>query len=284
MHRGSTYEAVVYTADSQLRSPGSFASGGGADLRVSPPVAWQLFLRRLQAEYRRSLLGYLWILLPPLATTGAWVVLNATRVLTVGQTDLPYPLYVLAGTTLWQLFVDAIHAPLQRLTASRAILGKSRFPHEAFLLAGMLDVLFNFAVRALFLLPVLAWYEAEPTLSMLLAPLGVAALLLLGFASGLLLAPLGLLYSDVLRGLTLATGIVFFLTPVLYPLPTTGAAAWLHVANPITPLLTTARRWLTGGAVSPAPGFVPVVVASLVALVVGWCCYRLARPHLVARL
>ncbi|MBV9773019.1 MAG: ABC transporter permease [Gemmatimonadetes bacterium] len=275
---------VVYSADSQLHSPGSFAAGIGADARVSPPVAWQLFLRRLQSEHRRSLLGYLWLLLPPLATTGAWVALNAARVLTVGRTDLPYPLYVLTGTVLWQLFVDALNAPLQRLTASRAILTKSRIPHEAFLLAGVLDVLFNFAVRLLVLVPVLAWFGVRPAASMLLAPLGVGALLLLGFALGLLLAPVGLLYPDVPRGLTLATGIWFFLTPVLYPLPVTGGASVLRVANPVSPLLTTARGWLTGGAAAPAPGFVAVVAASLAALAVGWSCYRLARPHLVSRL
>lgn len=281
MHGGHASEAV-YTADSQLRSPGSFVSGSASDLRVSPPVAWQLFLRRLQAEYRRSLLGYFWILLPPLAMTGAWVVLNATRVLAVGATDIPYPLFVLAGTTLWQLFVDAVHAPLQRLTAARAILGKSRLPHEAFLLAGVLDVLFNFAVRVFVLVPVLVWYGAGPSPSLLLAPVGVAALLLLGFSVGLLLAPLGLLYSDVARGITLISGVLFFLTPVVYPVPPT--AAWILVANPIAPLLETARRWLTGGAALPAHGFVPVVAASVGALVLGWCCYSLARPHLVARL
>jgi lipopolysaccharide transport system permease protein len=283
MHGGHASEAV-YTADSQLRSPGSFVSGGASDLRVSPPVAWQLFLRRLQAEYRRSLLGYVWILLPPVAMTGAWMVLNATRVLTAGPTDIPYPLFALAGTTLWQVFVDAVHAPLHRLTAARAVLGKSRLPHEAFLLAGVLDVLFNFAVRVLVIVPVLVWYGAGPAPSLLLAPFGVAALLLLGFSVGLLLAPLGLLYSDVSRGITLVTGVLFFLTPVVYPVPPTGAAAWLLVANPIAPLLETARAWMTGGAALPADGFVPVVAASLGAFVLGWCCYRLARPHLVARL
>lgn len=277
-------EEVTYSARSQLRGLASFATAARRELRVAPPVAWQLFLRKLQSEHRRSALGYLWLLLPPLATTGVWMALSSARVLQVGRTELPYPLFVLTGTILWQLFVDALNAPLQRLTAARAILTRSRIPHESFLLAGMLDVLFNFAVRALVLLPVLAWFGARPSPSMLLAPLGVLALLALGFAVGLLLAPVGLLYPDVPRGLTLATGVLLFLTPVLYPLPAAGPAALLGMLNPVTPLLLTARAWVAGGAAAPAPGFAAVVAASLLGLACGWGSYRLARPHLVSRL
>jgi lipopolysaccharide transport system permease protein len=275
---------VVHSAEPQLRSPRSFAAGLRRDLRVSAPVAWQLFVRRMQAGYRRNLLGYLWLVLPPLATTGVWVALNAAQVLRVGSTSLPYPLFVMAGTVLWQLFVDALNAPLQQLTASRGILTKSRIPHESFLLAGAIEAVFNFAVRALVLAPVFLWFAGWPGPSILLAPLGVMALLVLGFSIGLLVTPVGLLYADVGRALTLATGVLFFLTPILYPLPAAGPASMLRVANPVAPVLSTAREWLTGGALAPAPGFVPVAAASLAVLAGAWIWYRLARPHLVSRL
>lgn len=64
-------EEVVYSADSQLHHPGRFARGMWSDLRVSPPVAWRLFLQNLRANYRQSRLGYFWLLLPPLATTAS---------------------------------------------------------------------------------------------------------------------------------------------------------------------------------------------------------------------
>ncbi|MEW5931133.1 MAG: ABC transporter permease [Gemmatimonadota bacterium] len=273
-------EEVVYSADSQLRSPGRFAAELLADLRVAPSVAWHLFLRKLQAGYRQSWLGYLWLLLPPLATSGAWVYLNAARILDVGPTDLPYPVFVLTGTLLWQVFAEALEAPLKGLSAARAILTRSRVPHEAMLLAGMAEVVFNFAVRLAVVAPVLLWLGARPGATALLAPLGVAALLLLGFSLGLLLAPVGMLYQDVSRGITLVAGIWFFLTPVIYP----PSASPLGALNPVAPLLVTARGWLTGGPAAPAAGSGVVVAASLAALAVGWGGYRLAKPHLVSRL
>lgn len=275
---------VTYSAAPELLSPGAFVSASWRDLRMAPSVAWLLFVRQIQAGYRRHLFGYLWLAFPPLATTLVWVGLHHARVLQVGRTELPYPVFVLTGITLWQLFLDAVNAPLQRLSGSRSILIRSRIPHEAFLLAGVIDVVFSFGVRMLILAPVLAWFSVAPTASLLLAPLGVAALLVLGLATGLSLAPLGLLYPDVAKGITLASGILFFLTPILYPLPPAGPASALGLLNPVAPLLTTTRQWLTGGSAQPAQGAVPVAVAGALVLAAAWLVYRLARPHLVARM
>ncbi|MCA1632269.1 MAG: ABC transporter permease [Acidobacteria bacterium] len=282
--RDADMEEVVYSADSQLRSPGRFVSGVWTDLRVSPPVAWRLFLHSLRAGYRQSWLGYFWLLLPPLATTLTWVFLHSAKILDVGQTDTPYPIYVLTGALLWQVFAEALHSPLQRLSSARNILTKSRIPHEALLLAGLFEVLFNFIVRLVVLLPVLIWFRSSWSLSLLLAPFGVMSLLLLGFAIGLLLTPVGLLYQDVSRGLSLIVGFWFFLTPVIYPPPAQWPASLLGTLNPVTSLLVTTRQWLALGTVAPARGFAPVIIASLLCFAVGWLGYRLARPHLIARL
>jgi len=282
-------EEVLHSADSELRYFNRFVSGVWSDLRVSPPVAWRQFLRSLQASYRQSWLGYFWLLVPPLATTATWVYLHSANILNVGQTSLPYPAYVLTGSLLWQVFAEALNSPLQQLSSARSILTKSRIPHEALLLAGLIEVLFNFAVRFLVLLPVFIWFKSHwnltlPTASMLLAPFGVAALLLLGFAIGLLLTPVGLLYHDVARGLNLVAMFWFFLTPVIYPLPATGSARSLLSLNPVTPLLDATRKWLTSGPASVPREFVFVVALTIPTLLIAWLFERLARPHVVARL
>lgn len=278
---------VVYSAAPELRALGRFLDGARADLGVAPSVAWQLFLRRTQAAYRRSWLGYLWLLLPPLATTAAWLFLAAARVIAVRDVAMPYPVYVLSGILLWQLFAEALLAPLQQLSASRAILARSRMPLEALLLAGVFEVLFNFAVRLAVLLPLLVWGLDGWHATAPLALVGVLALLLLGLAIGLLATPVGLLYQDVQRALTLAVAVWFVVTPVTYAPPTAGLPSVVQALNPVATLLAGTRAWLTGdaGAAGAAPlHFAAVLAASLVAVVAGWLACRLARPHLVARL
>ncbi|HEX6100128.1 MAG TPA: ABC transporter permease [Thermoanaerobaculia bacterium] len=269
---------TVHTAASELQHPGRFLREAAGDLRRSVAPAWQLFRRNMQVRYRRAGLGYLWLLLPTVGTTLVWVYVQSRRIIDVAPTDVPYPVYVLTGTILWQVFVDALNAPLQQLTASRQLITRSRVPHEALILAATFEVLLNCAVRLVILVPVLFFFRASVGPAALLVPVGVAALLLFGLALGLFAAPLGMLYDDVGRGITLVTGFLFFLTPVIYRTPSAGILRF----NPLTPLLDTTRAWLTGG--EGRGGFAAVTAVTLLALVLAWLFERLARPHMVARL
>ncbi len=269
---------TIFSARPDLADPAGFAARARRDLRRALPVGWRLFRANLRSRHRRSLLGYVWLLLPAAAATLICVYLQSRRIFSVGPTELPYAVHVLAGLVLWQVFVDALNSPLQQLWAGRTIITRSRVPHEAVLVGGLLDVLLSALVRLLVLGAVLAAFGVMPAASALLLPLGMLALALLGFAFGLAAAPLGLLYDDVRHGLALLAGFWFFLTPILYPAP----AAGLLRLNPVTPLLDTSRGWILSGAAGA--GFFLVTAAAAVLLVVAWLGYRLATPHVVARL
>ena len=74
------------------------------------------------------------------------------------------------------------------------------------------------------------------------------------------------------------------LTPVVYPLPSSGLAASVGAYNPLTPLITTTRDWLISGAAPHLGGFVLVSAVAVLLLAFGWAAYRLALPHLISRL
>jgi lipopolysaccharide transport system permease protein len=222
--------------------------------------------------------------LPTLTTTLIWVYLNSAHVFNVAHTDIPYPAYVLVGTVLWQAFVDALNSPLQQLSSAQHMLTKINFPREALLLVGWGEVLFNLGVRLVFLLLVLLALRITIPATVILAPLGFLTLLALGGGLGLLLAPLGALYPDVQKGLGIFTSLWFFVTPVVYPLPTTGPGALLVALNPVTPLLVTTRELVTTGVVSQAGHFWLVCGLMPILLLAAWVLLRLALPHLIERL
>lgn len=267
---------TVYRADSALQHPLRFAGEALDELRHSTRAAWQLFRRDLHARHRRTWLGYAWLLLPSIATTLLWVYVQSRRIVSIAPTAIPYPVYVLTGTVLWQVFVDALNAPLQQLRAGQQLITRSRVPHEALILSGLLDVLFNAAVRLSVVAVVLIVWRTPVDASLLLVPFGLAALAVAGLTLGTFVAPLGMLYDDVGRAMQLITTFWFFLTPVIYP----PAAAPRF--NPVTPLLDSTRNWLTAGHASP--GLALVAGATLPLLLLAWSFNRLARPHLIARL
>jgi peptidoglycan/LPS O-acetylase OafA/YrhL/ABC-type polysaccharide/polyol phosphate export permease len=270
---------TVYSAASVLRSPRMFWGGARRDLHLSVGIGWRLFRSELRARRRYSLLGHGWLFLPAAATALVCTYLQRRGIVGLPETILPYPLFVLSGVLFWQTFTDGLNAPLRQLTAMRQLITRSRVPHEAVLAAGAAGVALNGAIRLGLLLALLPLFDIAPALSWLLLPIGFFALALLGFAFGLMIAPFGLLSEDVGRALPIATLFWFFLTPVAYPIP--AGADWLRL-NPVLPLIDAVRSWMHGS--STAGAFIVVLAASTLLLAWGALSYRVARPHLIARL
>lgn len=275
---------TVYTPDSELLHFGRLMRNMGSDLLASRELAWRLLVRNISAQYRQSLLGYAWAFVPPLFTSLIWIFLQSQRVFEIGDTGMPYVVFVICGTVLWQTFVEALNTPLQMVNSSKSMLTKINFPREALILAGIGQVLFSFAIRALLLIAVMIWFRIPLTSGILLFPLGVLALITFGTTLGLLLTPLGMLYQDVGRGLGFATQAWFFLTPVIYPVPKASFAATLIELNPVTPLLVSTRDWLIHGQASLLPAFAWVMAATVVLLFAGLVLYRISLPHLISRM
>jgi lipopolysaccharide transport system permease protein len=277
-------EETVHSAVPALRSPRRFAAAARRELRGVPGTAWRMFIRSVQARYRQTRLGYVWLVLPTAALTLTWVYLSHANVLPFGDAGSPYAVYVAAGVVLWQLFSEVLTGPLRRLSAASATFTKAPVPHELWILAETFEALFAFAVRLAPLGILLAAYTVSLHWTLLLVPLGVLTLVLLGLAIGLLIAPIGLLYQDVGQGLMIATGLWFLLTPVVYPRPAAGAAAALVSLNPVTPVLESTRAWLTTGDDGSLLTVALIATGAAAVLASAWLVYRVARPHLVARL
>ena len=240
--------------------------------------------RQLIARYRRSILGYLWLLVVPVSTALAWVYVRASGAIPLASPRVAYPLYILAGLFLWQGFLRMLNVPLQQVNASRAIISKIRSPWEAVIAAGWIEAVFEFMIFIAVLL------LAHPLLGGTLSPgilhavTPIVMLLLLGAGTGLILVPLGLLYEDIPRAVAVGSSILFFITPIVYSPPTSALGLAAFRLNPVAVLLDAARAGLVND-VAAAPALVGIWGAvSLIAFGIGWITMRIAVPHLVARL
>jgi homopolymeric O-antigen transport system permease protein len=275
---------TVYTPESPLRQPRKFARELITDLWGSRELAWRLFVRDLRAQYRASLLGYVWVFLPPLVASLPFVYLHSAGVISIGDTPIPYAAYAMVGAIIWQTFVDALNSPLRSVNAARAMLTRINFPREAILLSGLMQVGFTFVVRLALVIGVFAAFALKPAATSPLFVVGMISIALTGFMIGLALTPLGVLYGDVQHSLPIASTFLMLITPVLYPVPSSGVGATVASLNPLTPLITTTRDWLTTGAAVQHFAFLVVSGVTVTLLLLAWVLYRLALPHLVARL
>ncbi len=222
-----------FTAEPQLRRPGQFLRDSRRSLTASLPLADATVHARPQGAVPGCpALGFMWMFLPGIAQTGVWIYLNAANIVNGGDTSVPYPLYVLLGTLIWQGFTDAVNMPRQQLANASQMLTRVNFPAESLILAGMADVAVNTVVRLLIAVPVLIAYRVSPGWGVLLSPLPLLVVLVLGVSIGLLIAPFGLLYHDLDRLLGLVLTFWMLVTPVAYVLPPTSLARTLSRVNP----------------------------------------------------
>lgn len=276
---------TVYTPVSPIRNPGKLVAEMIRDLFASRELAWRLFVRDVSAQYRQSALGYLWAFAPPVVSAVPWLFLSSQRILNTGETPIHYAAFVLAGTTLWSAFSDSLTAPLNALNAGRPMMSKINFPREALILASLGQIVTNLAIRVAVMLVIFAVLGVSfVSPSLLLAPFGVAAIIIAGLSLGMLIAPVGMLYTDAGRCVGMISGFWMILTPVVYMPPTDGFAGVLARWNPASPLITTARDWFTGQSPVQLSGFLIVTLASLVILLVSWMLLRLCLPILVERM
>lgn len=274
----------IYSPEPLLGHPVDLLRNLIRDVLAGRELAWRLFLRDLSAQYRQTMLGYVWAFLPPLVASLTFIFLNSQGIVRIDTGGIPYPAFAMMGTLLWQVFVDAMTSPPQSLIAAKAMLAKINFPREAVLMGGMYMVVFNCLVRLVLVAAVMIYWQVTPSAWILLFPVALAALLTAGFAVGLLLAPVGALYGDVTRAIPMVAQFLMLLTPVVYPARTQGLAGVLATWNPVAPLMTTARECLSGTAVTNAAAFGTVFALSLVVVLTGLVAFRLALPHLIARM
>ncbi len=274
---------IIYTPESSLRHPLKLFKEMWYDLLASRELAWRLMMRDMNSQYRQSLLGVAWAFLPSIIMAIGFTLAKEANVIQVGKTDLPYPVYVMLSSVLWQTFVEALNAPLQAVMLAKPLLAKVNFPREALILAKLGEIFFNFAIKVILIIALFIWFKVPITWNILLAPVAIINLVLLGTFIGVFLAPLGILYHDVSKALTLITGFWLFITPVIYPVPKKGIFSLLVNLNPVTPLLVTARELATTGLISYPIQFWVVTVLTLLGLILTWILFRLAMPFVVER-
>ncbi|MDP2432789.1 MAG: ABC transporter permease [Pseudomonadota bacterium] len=275
---------TTYTPHSSVSNPLAMLVQMFRDLARSRDLGWRLAVRDIQAQYRQAYLGVIWAFIAPLSTTITWLFLNGTGIISVGETELPYPVYIITGTILWSIMIDAMNAPLQQTNAARDMLAKLNFPREGILLSGLYQVLFNSGIKLIILICALLVLGITPGWGLLLFPLGILSLVLVGTVIGLLITPIGMLYTDIGRAVPLFMNFVMYLTPVVFPMPKEGWVATLFQINPMTPIILTARDWLTGFPPDYLMYFLGVNAVALFLLILAWSAYRLAMPILIERM
>jgi lipopolysaccharide transport system permease protein len=216
-------------------------------LARSKEILVMLVLRDLQARSRQAYLGYLWLLVQPLLMTGAFSFL-VQRVLGRGdQSEVPYPLFLLAALVPWQFFANSLTDSTESLVKNVDLVRQVYFPREILavypIFARLVDVLVGCLALAAFML----YFRVPPSGWLILAPVIVVIEMLFAAALGLLLSAANVGWRDISRGLPLLLFLLLYAVPVLYPLEAVPASLRpIYDLNPLAHLVDAFRAVVLG--------------------------------------
>lgn len=211
------------------------------------------FLRReLETRYAGSVSGAAWALLHPLALLAvyAFIFTNVFRVqLPPDAGGASYTAFAAVVLWPWIMFSEGVTRGMEAVQANAGLIRKVAFPHVLLVYAAVLS---SFAVHAVGFVAVLVVLAAlgEPV-HLARAPLVLAFLLPLAVTAvgvGAALAALQTLLKDVGQVVSIGLTVVFYATPILYPLALVPESlrGWM-VANPLTGMAERMREVLLMG-------------------------------------
>jgi len=248
-----------------------------------------LVRRDLAVKYQQSVLGYLWSLIEPLGMGAIYwfvfgVLYSRDTNRHLGDAADSYPLFLLTGIFAWMWTSSALSEATNALTGQARLITTMNVPRQVFPIGRVTGRFAEYAAGLPILLAIAVGYAASGGIelgwSLLALPLAVAvqAVLLVGLA--LLLSAVNVLMRDVERFMRLVIRVLFYATPIIYPLSLVRDAdlpGWLKVAYELNPLVGIFQLhhavWYPGE-FPDARLLATTVGISLLVLAVGWWSFR----------
>ncbi len=255
------------------------------NLMDSRELIWELFKRNFLAAYRKSFLGIAWIIVAPFFGILSWILLQRSGILNAGELSVPYPVYVLIGSTMWGLFLNLYHAASATLTAGESLVLQINYPREVLLIQKVAEQLANFSIALALALAAMALFGVMPGWRALYFPLVALPRFLLAAGMGLVTSMIAVVAIDVTKLATVVLGLAMWATPIIYS-PTHGNAFLqnLIAVNPLTYLVCSARDIVLYGRLYDSTGYFVCAGAALLFFLMSWRLFYVAEDRIIERM
>lgn len=251
----------------------------------SRELIWQLFKRDFFAGYKKSFIGIAWIFISPIMGIVSWVFLQKTGMLHPGDLGIPYPAYVLIGTSMWGLFMGFFNSARLTLSSGQLLVMQVNYPHEALLFMQTAQHLANFLIAFLVNIVVLVVFGIVPSWKIIFFPFVILPLFFLGAAIGLVVSMISVVSVDVDRIVNVVLGLVMWITPVIYSDKVDSRLVQTLIAwNPLTYLVCSARDIIIWGRLYNATGYFLCASAAFFVFMISWRLFYVSEDKIIERM
>jgi len=204
--------------------------------------------RDVKVKYKQTYLGILWAILQPL---GLMVIFTFifSRTLKITTGTIPYPVFVLSGLIIWNLFYSSVSHAAESMIQNATIIRRIYFPRLIIPGSSILVSLFDFIMAfIIFLVFVVIYKQSIGWSAILYFPAGILLILVSALGIGSFLAALNLKFRDFRYALPFLLQMLFFASQIIYPLQTIQQTwlKYLLALNPVNGAIELFRAPIAG--------------------------------------
>ena len=267
----------------------------GSDARRFWRLTWTLAVTTFKLRFYGSVFGYLWQLMRPLLLFGV-LYLVFTEFVRLGEGIEFYPVVLLTGIVLFTFVSEATSAGVTSILQSEALIRKVEFPRMAIPCSVVLTALFNLGLNMLAVVVFALISGVELHGSVIQVPVIVGALVAFILGVVLFMSAMYVKYRDVQPIWDIVLQMLFYGTPVLYPIEivqerSQTAAEWLITLNPFAAVVQQARHALLDptapSAAVAAGGWGRLAITGVITLVIlvgGFLVFHRRAPYVAEEL
>ena len=230
--------------------------------------------REVKVRYKQAALGASWAILQPLLGTVVFTLFFG-RLAGIDTHGIPYPIFVYCALMPWTYFAAVLPQAGNSLISNSNLITKVYFPRVLLPASGAVAGLLDFAISAIVLVVLMAYYQVRPGWSLLLLPVLIVALVIVTLGLSLLLGALNVRYRDVKYVIPFLLQLGLFCTPVIYPATLVPARLQpLMVLNPFLGIIEGFRASLFPGQSFSSWSIAMSLTVSLLLFAVGVSYFR----------
>jgi lipopolysaccharide transport system permease protein len=211
-------------------------------------------------------------------------VLNQSGVFTIGDINVPYPIYAILGMAFWQLFSTGLVVSSNSLIKAGSMIAKINFSKKSLVIASTGQSIVSFLIQFVLVGVLFIYYQIAPSTATLLIPLLVIPIMFLTLGLGFILSLLNGVVRDIGNILSILMTFLMFLTPVLYARPTIGILATVTNYNPLYYLVSAPRDLVLMGTIPEWRGLLIASIVSAIVFVVCLIVFHLTETRVAERI
>lgn len=260
---------------------------------VLPAISWKhrglikgMVSRELRMKYHKSILGWIWAMMEPLALTLTFLLIYEI----MASDPAPYrPLSIMIGILFWSFFALTLKRGTVFLESNVRLIQKVSLPKEIFLLSTCGFSIATLLLNLLALIPFLIYYELMPSIEMILVPLVIIAIATLALGVSMFTSIFHTKLRDTGQVVNVSTRVGFYFTPVFYTIdmiadsriPAEYVSAYL-IANPMAVYLSICRNLIIGTPLSIGVDYIIIaLIETVIIFIIGSYYYQAKQDQAV---